>query len=403
MTKHEIINAYLSTAEKGVHLHTLDYPGCYSRGQTLAASLLNLQGELRRYLNDLIRHGETHVIPGHFEIRIAEGQEKASGPFDPGDTAALFAAEETPLSDEAIHRGFQLAAYNRTDLLTLAGNLPDALLDWQPPEPGAFTIRRILRHIGKGDQWYASRIIQPDDYPSEWENDDQMPVYEYLEMSRRTVEQIFRQLSAEQKSGQVRYPAHSTSNPNEPWTAAKALRRLLEHEREHTAHIREVLDARKSRLMEKLAASREQIRQVVEQVPDTERGTRLVTGSWTLKEVIAHLADWEKIGLKYAAQALAGETTTAMPEFAENDIDRINAKFQDARLQQTWVQVFEDYLDTRKKMMELVENASSDDLTRKFEPPWGGETTLSSFFADWAWHDDEHLHMIREETGLSGQ
>ena len=32
-----------------------------------------------------------------------------------------------------------------------------------------------------------------------------------------------------------------TDHPSEPWTARKALRHLLEHEREHTAHIVEVL------------------------------------------------------------------------------------------------------------------------------------------------------------------
>jgi hypothetical protein len=38
-------------------------------------------------------------------------------------------------------------------------------------------------------------------------------------------------------------PTAWAHTPGEPWTAHKALRRLLEHEREHTAHIREVLAA----------------------------------------------------------------------------------------------------------------------------------------------------------------
>lgn len=41
----------------------------------------------------------------------------------------------------------------------------------------------------------------------------------------------------------VAYPQCWTQHPDEPWTARKALRRLLEHGREHIRHIEAILAA----------------------------------------------------------------------------------------------------------------------------------------------------------------
>ena len=60
-------------------------------------------------------------------------------------------------------------------------------------------------------------------------------------MERRTTLEWLRQITDDEHSGQVIVPTHFTSQPTKPWTTRKVLRRMLEYERELTAHIREVL------------------------------------------------------------------------------------------------------------------------------------------------------------------
>ncbi|HLF87431.1 MAG TPA: DinB family protein [Anaerolineales bacterium] len=234
------IDAYLSLAPKGIHAHLLDIPGCFTRGRTQDEALAALAGAIRAYLLDLQRHGENVDIPDKIEIHIAETDDQSTGPFDPGDTAALFEIEKRPISSTEMERYFQLAAYNRADLMALVKGMYPDTLDWKPDEH-SFTIRRILRHIGNADEWYVSRIVPPGTLPPEWENDENLPIFEFLQMERRTAIARLRQMSEVERSDRVVIPAHFTSNSTEPWTARKALRRMLEHEREHTAHIREVL------------------------------------------------------------------------------------------------------------------------------------------------------------------
>jgi uncharacterized damage-inducible protein DinB len=135
---------------------------------------------------------------------------------------------------------FRLMGYSRQDLLALVGQLSEEVLEWKP-DPESFSILRILRHIGNAEEWYVSRIVAPETLPPEWENDENMPIFAFLEMERRTAIERLRQLNRRECAGEF-YPTQWTDHPEEAWTARKALRRFLEHEREHTAQIQEILD-----------------------------------------------------------------------------------------------------------------------------------------------------------------
>ena len=401
MTEPMLIRSYLAYAEKGVHLHVLDFPGCFGRGTDEASALTDLQAALQQYFADLHRHGEIREIPAAFDIRIVERSGQASGPFDPGDTAALFEREKAPIETGEIDRCFRLADGNRADLIVLAGALPDRMLDWTSPQFDGFTIRKILRHIGNGEKWYVSRILSPEEEPAEWDHDRDMPVYEYLDATRRTCRDIYRALAPERLDGRVLYPAHHTSNPAEAWNVRKSLRRMLEHEREHTAHILEVIDAARKQMIENMVAASETIRAIAEQLTTAERTGRLITGSWTLREVVGHLTDWEKLAVGSIEKTLAGLETHIMPGFSDDRIDTINAEFAQNRGGQTWEQVWDDYSTTRAKMVDLLSGCSGQDLARVMVPPWGGALTLFRFFQIWPEHDLEHVEMIRRETDLA--
>jgi len=121
----------------------------------------------------------------------------------------------------------------------LVRNLSDEILDWKASQ-ASMSIREILRHIGNAEEWYVSRLVNPETLPPEWEHDKDLAILEFLEMERRTALDRLRRLT-DRELADVFYPTHWTNHPDEPWTARKALRRFLEHEREHTAHARETL------------------------------------------------------------------------------------------------------------------------------------------------------------------
>jgi predicted RNase H-like HicB family nuclease/uncharacterized damage-inducible protein DinB len=235
--------AYLETADDGRCLaHVLDLPGCIVRAPSRREALEGLPQAIRDHYDWLRRHGEMAPrVDEPIQIEVAE-ERTGLGPFDPGDAAALFAPDLEPVSPDEMERFVRLMSYARADLLALVQGLSDVVLDG-PWGPQGWTIRRLLRHLGNAEEWYVSRLVPPETLPPEWDEDENMPTFDFLEMERRTAVARLRRLTEAERGG-ILYPSRWTKHPEEAWTARKALRRALEHERQHTAQVRRILSAR---------------------------------------------------------------------------------------------------------------------------------------------------------------
>ena len=88
-----------------------------------------------------------------------------------------------------------------------------------------------------------TRVDQDWQLPGYEEHRAQDTALAWLEWTRRSAVRRLGTLSPHERS-QVFRPSRYTDHPDELWTARKALRRFLEHEREHTAQIEAILRAR---------------------------------------------------------------------------------------------------------------------------------------------------------------
>jgi uncharacterized damage-inducible protein DinB/predicted RNase H-like HicB family nuclease len=342
------------------YAHVLDLPGCMLRAPSQEEALRKLPKTIREYHAWLRRHGEpTPPEEAPIEIKVVEVRTD-SGPFDPGDTAALFEQDKQPLTPEVMEQHFRLAAHNRTDLLELVRHLPEDLLDWQTT-PNTFSIRRVLRHIGNAEEWYVSRIVPPESLPPEWEHDEELPIFKFLEMERRTTIHRLRELDEEQRS-QIFYPTHWTTAPGEPWTARKALRRFLEHEREHTVQVREILNARRNSLLAQLAAARADLLYHLIGLEENQLATLPALDTWTVKDVLAHIAAWDRWELQVMQTMASGET----PDFsAVKDVDAFNAAVVNQWQKRTLKDVLDELHAARTAWVDWLQEVP---LTTFFQP-----------------------------------
>jgi hypothetical protein len=219
--------------------HVLQVPGCFVRAPTIDDALAALPaavGQRAAWLRSAGFPVELEV-PLDFSVEeIVEG----TGPFDPGDPAAIFSPEQQPLTREESDVLLGVLERSRAGLMDLIADLPDEVLDWSTG--GGMSVREILRHIGNAEEGYSSKLVDPDRLPEEWDHDDAMPIREFLEMERGTAVAILRDLDDSERSS-VHLRLKSDGVTEEPWSARKVLRRFLEHEWEHYRHIKEVLQA----------------------------------------------------------------------------------------------------------------------------------------------------------------
>jgi uncharacterized damage-inducible protein DinB/predicted RNase H-like HicB family nuclease len=388
---------YLEYEESGPCLaHILDLPGCAVRAPGRSTALGRLPEAIRSYHAWLRRHGEPAPPPGEpIQVEVA-GESKGLGPFGPGDAAALFPPDREPLAAEDMAHYFRLMAHSRADLLALVhapstatdASLPDKLLDWQPA-PGSWTVRRVLRHVGNAEEWYVSRLVPAETLPAEWQHDEDLPIFEFLAMERRTAIARLQQLSPEERSG-VQYPARWTKHPEEPWTARKALRRFLEHEREHTAQIREVLAARRDRLLAHLAAEREALLRPLAGLEEVRLTEEPVLGDWSVKDVLVHVAAWDR----WQDQAMRSLLAGGVPDFAESeDVDVFNARAVAQWRDRSLAEVMAELRAARSTWVAWLHGLSEEAFFRpRSVESW--DWSFPTCLADQWQHDAEHAQQL---------
>jgi len=381
---------YLETTDDGRCMaHVLDLPGCFARGQSRMEALQALPGAIQEYYAWLRRHGELPPSGGErFGVKVA-GESKGCAPFEPGDAAALFPPERKPITLEEMEYYFRLMSHARTDLLAIVRNLPSDVLDWQS-DAGSLSIRKLLRHVGNAEKWYVSRVVPLEGLPAEWEDDEEMPVLEYLEMVRRTAIARLRQLNENERSS-VFHPAYWTRHPEEAWTARKVLRRFLEHEREHTAQAVEILKALRQRLLVQLDAERAVLLQQLEGLDEKTLIGVPVMDDWTVRDILAHIAAWDRWELQEMKHMLAGHPPDLT---AVRDVDSFNEVIVAMWRERALAEVLDEMNEARAQWVDWMKKVPVVEFFR--QRMFGGQ--------DWSFmncvqvqlqHDREHAAQIK--------
>jgi hypothetical protein len=145
-----------------------------------------------------------------------------------------------PLSDDGIARGLRLMEYARSDLLAAIGGLADGILDWRPPksamaqidpwQPEPLTIREIVHQIPASESYYRN-CLRDGPLP-----DEPKSIAHDLEAQRAKTVATFTSLSPADR-GRKFFPQTPWGEKPEHWTPRKTLRRIIAHERFHTAEI----------------------------------------------------------------------------------------------------------------------------------------------------------------------
>lgn len=365
--------------------HVPDLPGCFVRASERAEALNRLPDAIRSYHAWLAGRGEpVPVAEGVIEWEVAE-EISGLAPLDPGDAAALFTPDRESLSAEEMERYFQLMDYSRTDLMDLVRDLPDDLLDWQPT-PQSFSVRRLLRHVGNAEEWYVSRLVPRASLPPEWDRDEDLPLLDFMEMERRTAVERLRQLTEAERSG-LFYPSHWTQHPEELWTARKALRRFLEHEREHTVQVCQILAAWRLHLLACLAAERVELLWACVGLDEPSLTRVLVFDDWTVKDVLAHVAAWDALFAERIEWVAAGRGQ----EVAGVDPEERNAAFHAERKGWPLERVLADLSRSRAALLAGLAKLSDEALHRRRRFAWSGQASARQWLEMQAGHDADHF------------
>ena len=215
-----------------LHAWVLDLPGCVAGGRDHDALNLHLPLAIAEHVAWLRGHGEDVEEPDGWEI-----VETAHASPNGGD--ACFEAEQPPPSPEELELAIRRMTFARDDLLASFAALPRPLLDWEPPAtafasfdpwaPEPRSIRGLVEHVLAFEVYYRDALR---DGPSRGiaENVPDTSADRAMTVAR------LRSLTGDEL-GRTFHPIRPGIDAAESWTVRKVLRRLISHERAHTAEI----------------------------------------------------------------------------------------------------------------------------------------------------------------------
>ncbi|MCP4423412.1 MAG: DinB family protein [Chloroflexi bacterium] len=197
-----------------------------------------------------------------------------------------------------------------------------------------------------------------------------------------------------------------------PWGWRTSMRRWAEWRCEHDAVHAQQLQIWRQQLAKEqkqqigpifilraiLNATRDEFYALTDCIPASQRETRPVCGHWTLKDLVGHLTDWERVGVTGLRQIAAGKT----PNFDEPilDFEVWNTDHAAARQSQPWETVWADFINTRRELLALVDEIDEARWGRPFDAPWNAQSNAYQWTLIWSGHEYEHAQDIRDTLNV---
>lgn len=192
-------------------------------------------------------------------------------------------------------------------------------------------------------------------------------------------------------------------------TPGRLARRLYRHDAGHSAELAgwramcppndpAIRVIHRALLRPVLSLARYEFLAVAALVPAAEREIRPVEGNWTLKQIIGHLSDYERLGV-FALRAVAGGRE---PDYGETieDYQRYNSERGRAWSTVSWPEAWAHYVASRRALLEVAATLDDEALARPFISPWLTTTTACGYLLDMAGHEQEHVDALRPALGL---
>ena len=203
-------------------------PGCYCSAATYESLLTNIPASIADYLkwikgNDIIVLDE---FDGQVEVVIQERLVAENGKIGP-----LFETDLAPPDEIEIDKALNVAAAARAALLELYEQVSPAQ-QMHRLSPASWSLTEHMQHLLESEAWYVSRLSEHPGEPAS----DSAPADLAMKFFDNAMdyELALRALTPEQLR---RVYTHD----GEQWTAAKVLRRMTEHLREHYPWMEEIV------------------------------------------------------------------------------------------------------------------------------------------------------------------
>ena len=146
----------------------------------------------------------------------------------------------------------------------------------------------------------------------------------------------------------------------------------------------------RQRLVEQLDEAHEKLRAVLVGIDPA----MAMSPTWTVKEVVAHIAGWDDATIEMLRAHVTGDPLDA-PDWVT--IDHYNAQSVETRRPLSYEQTVREWEQTRTQLRAMIEAMPADKVPEPMEFLWGQSGTVAQLVAIMAHHEADHATKVERQ------
>jgi hypothetical protein len=155
----------------------------------------------------------------------------------------------------------------------------------------------------------------------------------------------------------------------------------------------------KAQAIDKLETERRRLEQNLASLSENDMLQPGVVGEWSVKDVLAHLADWEQHFLDWYATDQRGETPHPPAPgltWKPRDLDILNRRIFVKHRNRSLSKILAEFRNMHKRFMATVQAIPEKDIVAKARFAWIGKSAMYSWLTAYANHDRWAKTKVRE-------
>ena len=145
---------------------------------------------------------------------------------------------------------------------------------------------------------------------------------------------------------------------------------------------------KKEALLEDMQRSIDDLLSATENLSNDAFGSKIITGTWTSREILCHVAAWDRVFCEMSKALLDGTPLPPLPDF-----DTFNAQEVKKRESLTRDEILKEVKKNRAHYIRFIGDVPADQL----QDARGQDFTIEGLARDIISHDAYHLHQIRDQ------
>ena len=144
----------------------------------------------------------------------------------------------------------------------------------------------------------------------------------------------------------------------------------------------------KAHILKRLQAERRHLEQNLAALSPEDMLRPGVVGEWSVKDVLAHLADWEAHMLVWVETARRGDPVEGPdPDLNWRRFDLFNQRIYEAHRDQSLDDVLEYFRSAHRRFMDMVEAMPEDEMLPPSRYPFTEQGAIYDWLGAYAAHD----------------